>query len=55
MIKIGKIIKVKFRRKDKTDYLVVVHFEFRGFSPTARLVGFSSKYNEILEEGYGQN
>ena len=38
MIKIETLIKAKFRRKDKTDYLVVVHFEFRGFVDTLELM-----------------
>lgn len=38
MIKIGKIIKAKFKHKDETDYLVVAHFEFRGFVDTLELI-----------------
>ena len=37
MIKIGKLIKAKFKYKDKADYLVLAHFEFRGFLPRLEL------------------
>ena len=49
MIKIGKIIKAKFKDKDKTDYLVVVHFEFRGFVDTLELVLLGE--GEVICEG----
>lgn len=38
MIKIGKIIKAKFRRKDTADYLVVARFKLQGFEDTLELI-----------------
>lgn len=49
MIKIGKIIKAKFKDKDKTDYLVVAHFEFRGFVDTLVLILLGE--GEVICEG----
>lgn len=49
MIKIGKIIKAKFKNKDKTDYLVVAHFEFRGLIETLELILLDE--GEVIYEG----